>query len=66
MKIRILGCIPSKINFVCMPHEGGMKNSSLFAQNWMKITIPITGHLPTLSFVKRTPRVLFLPRVHCA
>jgi hypothetical protein len=43
----------SKINFVHMPHEGQMKNGSSFAQNWMKITTPITGHLPTLSFVKK-------------
>ena len=30
-----LVCIFSRINFVCMPHEGWMKNGSLFAQKFV-------------------------------
>ena len=41
----------SRINFVCMPHEGWMKNGSLFAQKWMKIVAPIIGCLHSLLFV---------------
>ena len=43
----------SRINFVCMPHEGWMKNGSSFAQKWMKILVHVIGHLHVLPFVKK-------------
>ena len=33
LKIRILGCMFSRINYVCMPHKGWMKNDYSITQN---------------------------------
>ena len=30
-------CMFSRINFVCMPHKGWMKNDSLLTQKWMNL-----------------------------
>ena len=35
LKISILGCMFSEIDFVQTPHEGWMKNGSLFAQKFV-------------------------------
>ena len=53
LKIRILGCIFNRINFIRIPHKRWMKNGSLFASKWMKIVVFNIGHHLALSFVKK-------------
>jgi hypothetical protein len=65
LKIRILGFMFSRIDFLRMPHKGWMKNGSSCAQSWMKIITPVIGRLFALLYVGKTPRVLFLLPVCC-
>ena len=55
----------SKINFLHMLHKGWMKNGSSFAPKWMKIAAPLLVVFLHNHFVRKTPRVLFRPQVHC-
>ena len=62
LKLRILGCLFSKINFVRMPHKGWMKMLNVCPKLDGNCSAPSWSSSCTVV-CKKVPRVLFLPQV---